>query len=309
MIEYIGKVKVNYDNYCGQDLYSDGNIEDILLDIVKNNREYNSIIMEMASWPVLYHLSDIRENILNWYSFKKTDVVLEVGAGCGAVSGALIDKCQRVVSVDLSKKRSLINAYRHKDADNFEIIVGNFEDVQKGLKERFDYITLIGVFEYANLYIHGEDSQGQFLNQLSALLKPDGKIIIAIENRLGMKYFAGCKEDHLGQYFIGIENDYTQEGVRTFSKRELVNIFKKNGFEKYTFYYPYPDYKLPQIVYSDKCLPKRGELIQNIQNYDADRYVIFDESKAWDGIIDAGLFQEFSNSFIIVLDNKVDKND
>ena len=36
MEEYIGKVKLNYDFYSGDDSYSDGSIEDTLLDIVKN---------------------------------------------------------------------------------------------------------------------------------------------------------------------------------------------------------------------------------------------------------------------------------
>lgn len=306
MSEYVGKVKMNYDSYCGKDLYSDGEIEDELLEIVKNETDYSKVIMEKASWPILYHLSDVRENVLSWYPFEKDATVLEVGAGCGAVTGALIKKCKRVVSVDLSKRRSLINAYRHKDADNLEIMVGNFQDVKNNLNEKFDYITLIGVFEYANLYIEGEDSQYEFLQMLSKLLKPTGKIIIAIENRLGLKYFAGCKEDHLGQYFTGIEADYSSDGVKTFSKKELQKIFEQSGFTEYQFYYPYPDYKLPETIYSDKILPSKGELINNIRNFDADRYVLFDESKAFDGIIEAGLFEEFANSYIVVLNNKVE---
>lgn len=305
MQEFVGKVKMNYDAYCGEDLYSDGDVEDELLEIVKNNSEYNRIIMEKASWPILYHLTEVRENILSWFPFQKDSVALEIGAGCGAVTGALLQKCKRVVSVDLSKRRCLINAYRHKAADNLEIMVGNFQDVKNNLTEKYDYITLIGVFEYANLYISGKNSQVDFLNMISELLKPDGKIIIAIENRLGLKYFAGCKEDHLGQYFTGIENDYRGKGVRTFSKKELIKIIEKCGFNRYEFYYPYPDYKLPEIIYSDEYMPVKGELCNNIRNYDMDRYILFDESKAFDGIIDAGLFDEFSNSFLIVIDNKV----
>lgn len=48
MEKYIGGVKLNYDNYPGKDYYSDGSIEDVLLDIVKNHeeQEFNSIIDE-----------------------------------------------------------------------------------------------------------------------------------------------------------------------------------------------------------------------------------------------------------------------
>ena len=184
--------------------------------------------------------------------------------------------------------------------------MANFQDVYNNVHEKFDYITLIGVFEYAGLYINSNEPYSKFLNMIASLLKPDGKIIIAIENRLGLKYFAGCKEDHVGKYYTGIEDAYSDEGVRTFSKRELIKLFNENGFSQYEFYYPYPDYKLPEAIYSDENLPHEGELINNMRNFDAERYVVFDESKAFDGIIKASLFDEFSNSYIIELSNKAE---
>ena len=36
-MENIGKVTMNYDYYSGTDLYSDGDVEDILLEIVKTH--------------------------------------------------------------------------------------------------------------------------------------------------------------------------------------------------------------------------------------------------------------------------------
>ncbi len=46
--------------------------------------------------------------------FKKDASVLEIGAGCGAISGVLCRNAKHVTSVDLSKRRSLINANRNK---------------------------------------------------------------------------------------------------------------------------------------------------------------------------------------------------
>lgn len=40
-----------------------------------------------------------------------------------------------------------------------------------------------------------------FLDKINRHLKPNGKILMAIENKLGLKYFAGCKEDHVGRMF------------------------------------------------------------------------------------------------------------
>ena len=52
---------------------------------------------------------------------------------------------------------------------------------------------------------------------------------------------------------------------------------KECGVEKYHFYYPYPDYKFPTTIFSDKHLPKKGELSNNLRNYDMDRMLLFDE--------------------------------
>ena len=303
--EKIGNVVMNYDYYSGQDLYSDGDIEDTLLDIVKNHdrSEFPNIIVESKSWPILYHLSEVRTNILNWYPFEADAHVLEVGAGCGAITGAIAAKAEKVVAIDLSKRRSMINAYRNRDKDNIEIIVGNFNDVAAGLAEKFDYVTLIGVLEYGELYIPGNDSYRTFLKKIAGLLKPNGKVLIAIENQLGLKYFAGCREDHVGKYFEGIEGYTTTNSVKTFSKKVLKELVESSGYVDVKFAYPYPDYKLPTTIYTDEFLPVKGELVNNLRNFDADRMVFFDETKVWDTMIEAGLFDEFSNSFFVEATN------
>lgn len=299
-IEKVGNVKLNLTFYKGKDLYSDGLIEDELLEIVKNNpkEKYNEIIFEKSNWAVLYHLSEIRSHVIEWVPITKEDSVLEIGAGCGALTTILSEKSKKVTCIELSKKRSLINANRNKDKDNIEILVGNFQDIE--ISEKYDYITLIGVFEYAKSYINSERPYEKFLEIIKKYLKPNGKIIIAIENKLGLKYWAGCKEDHTGLYFEGLEGYPKTDVVRTFSKNEIHELLKESGFKNNEFYYPYPDYKLPNVIYSDDYLPKLGELDDNLRNFDADRLVLFNENAVFDSIIRANLFQELSNSFIII---------
>ena len=298
----IGNVTIDYTYYGGEDLYSEGAAEDRLLDYVKNHTalDYEHYIQESRSWSVMYHLSHIRENVAGWLPIKSDETVLEIGSGCGAITGVLARLARSVTCVELSKKRSLINAYKNREYDNINIMVGNFEDVEKGLTEQYDYITLIGVLEYAASYIRSERPYETMLEILKKHLKPDGKIVIAIENRLGMKYFAGCMEDHLGKYFAGIEGYGADAHVRTFSKERLEDLLEKSGYRDHRFYYPYPDYKLPHTIYSDEHLPGVGELNTNIRNYDSDRLVLFDETKAFDAMIEEGRFAEFANSFIII---------
>ena len=303
MLDEIGKVKLDCSKYPGEDFYCDGTVEDEMLDIVKKYSpvEYAKVIEERRSWPILYHLSVLRENIVDWIPMKKTDKVLEVGSGCGAITGALARKAGSVTCVDLSKKRSLINAYRHSECDNVTIHVGNFKDIEPELPKDYDYICLIGVFEYGQGYIGGQTPYHDFLNILLPHLAKGGRLVIAIENKYGLKYFAGCKEDHLGTWFSGIENYVDGGDVRTFSRRGLERIFRGCGVQEYHFYYPYPDYKFMTALYSDAYLPGKGELTNNLRNFDRDRMLLFDEKNAFDGIAEDGLFPIFSNSFIAVI--------
>ncbi len=306
--EQIGKITLDYSRYPGEDFYCDGEVEDQLLELVRNHSaaEYGRLIEERKSWPVLYHLSPLRENIVDWIPMGKEAKVLEVGSGCGAITGALARKAGSVTCVDLSRKRSLINAYRHSECDNVAIHVGNFKDIEPELDTDFDYICLIGVFEYGQSYIGGDTPYEDFLKILMRHLKKDGRLIMAIENKYGLKYFAGCKEDHLGTYFGGIENYADGGGVRTFGRNGLKRIFGAVGVPEYHFYYPYPDYKFMTSLYSDDYQPGKGELSNNLRNFDRDRMLLFDEKNAFDGILQEGLFPVFSNSFLAVLGGDFD---
>ena len=90
MVERIGGVTLNLDYYSGEDLYSDGDeMENKILDIVKNESGYEYAHSGYGDWAVLYHLSRQRENIAEPMDLKETDEVLEIGAGMGAVTGAV----------------------------------------------------------------------------------------------------------------------------------------------------------------------------------------------------------------------------
>ncbi len=308
MTEKIGNVILNKDNYSGNDMYSDGDIENILLEIVQNNKreDYEGIIMEMCKWSVFYHLSELRCNCIEWIDFGKDADVLEIGSGCGALTGCLADKSRSLTCIELSERRSRINAYRNSDKDNIEIYVGNFQQVYRQLNKKFDVITLIGVLEYGQLYIDSANPYVDFLKSIKSLLKPNGRLVIAIENKLGMKYWAGCKEDHTGRYYESIENYPSDTGIRTFGRSELKAILSSAGFDDNRFYYAYPDYKFTTTVYSDEHLPAKGELNNNMRNFDGERFIAFDEKKAFDTVTECGLFPEFSNSFIVITGEQKD---
>ena len=145
----------------------------------------------------------------------KNESLLEIGSGCGGITGALAREAKGVTCIYLSKRRSLTNAYKNRDNDNIKIYVGNYQDIK--LDNRFDVITLIGVFEYSLYYMQDNDPFESMLISCMEKLNENGRLYIAIENRLGAKYFSGCKEDHVGKEFVGIEGYPGAIKARTFS--------------------------------------------------------------------------------------------
>lgn len=286
--------KFNLDYYSGENFYSDGDIEKEILKIVRTQGSYEN--MDQVPFPVLYHLSRVRENILNWYPFRKDAACLEIGSGCGAISGLLCERMKKVVSVELSKQRADINMARHERLDNLEIWVGNLNDMVFG--ETFDYIVLNGVFEYAPGFTEGDQPCEAFLNNIRRLLKPDGILLIAIENRFGLKYFAGAPEDHTDGYFDGIAGYPQNHSVRTFSKGEWERLMENCGFVNHRFYYPYPDYKFPREIFTEESLKeqKYGLPAWNFTRY---RMALFREETVADTIQQDGRMDYFANSFLI----------
>ena len=99
----IGKIDIDETCYPGEDLYTDGDVEDILLELAENHSgaELEELASKEGSWPVLYHFSPIRENIVSWIDIGNDESVLEIGSGCGAVTGALARAAASVTCIEL----------------------------------------------------------------------------------------------------------------------------------------------------------------------------------------------------------------
>lgn len=295
------KPAFNLSFYKEEDKYSDGDVEDQLLQIIAENKpeDYTRAIAKNFSWPVYYHLTRTRKNLLNWYDFDPESEVLEIGCGFGALTGLLCDKCKSVTAVELSQKRAMGTLLRCREKENLEIIVGNLNDIE--FSRKYDCITLIGVLEYQGRFTDSDNPYRDFLSKIRKVLKPDGKLLIAIENQYGLKYWCGAGEDHTGVPFDGMNQYlYTNQGIRTFSKEGLKDLILSSGFEHTYFYYPMPDYKLPTVVYSEEYLPK-DENMQNVKYYYAKNAgtLIADEKDIYKDLLDNHVFEFFANSFLV----------
>ncbi len=238
--------------------YSDGsNEEQYLVDLFKSSRDLSLGSQELAAaiqdWASLYHLSTKRANLLRNINLATDAKILELGCGCGAITRYLAEQAYQVTAVEGSLKRAEIARLRNRDMSNAEIICHNFNTLNLPA-EHYDAVLFIGVLEYAKRFsgqteISPEQAVIQLLNKAKNTLKPQGLILIAIENRTGLKYELGALEDHLAIAGAGLNNykGYESTGIKTYDYTQWQEIFAESGLAN-TVYFPFPDYKLPDMV-------------------------------------------------------------
>ncbi|WP_461401202.1 glycosyltransferase [Flavitalea sp.] len=290
--------------------YSDGDeTENYLLRIIEeaadlsiSSPHWNQHIID---WPTKYHLSPQRADLLRpfQHSFQNKSV-LEIGCGCGAITRFLGETGARVTALEGSARRCRITAARCRDLANVHVVCDNFQEFHS--TEKYDLIILIGVLEYSNIFIDGVHSAVELLHMAKTMLSPNGSLIIGIENKLGLKYWAGAPEDHVGKPFFGIENRYDDHTPQTYGRVELENLLHSAGLIHSEFLYPFPDYKLPSIILREKSMqanvPEPSNLIIPATDHPQFKsyYPNFVTDRAWKEVINNELTPDMSNSFLVV---------
>lgn len=231
-------------------------------------------------YPTLFRESPLRGNIVRWYPIRKGQKVLLLSEKCTALESSLQEMGAVVTALALNQNLKEVGIETH----GYDVVL---------------HVGIIDAGEKAPM----QAWQNQ-IEQYRTFLKSDGILLLAVQNRMGLKYFAGCQDDNYDVYFAGPEG-YSREMTRqALSREEYEHVLDAVGFTKREFYYPYPDYLFPCTIYSDKRLPESGELTEGIRNFDKDRYLLFDEAKVFDSLRKEGLFSHFSNSFFIVCNAK-----
>jgi SAM-dependent methyltransferase len=264
----------------------------------------------IKDWPSEYHLSTRRAQLLAGFEFDPALKVLEVGCGCGAITRYLAENFDDVVAVEGSPARARLAQMRTRDCNNATVVCAPFQQLE--FTEKFDLIVCVGVLEYSALFIDEEDPYDHVLRYFGQLLNEDGRVIIAIENQFGLKYFSSSREDHLKLMFEGIEGyPVFADKVKTFGRNELEQRLSHH-FSSLEFCYPYPDYKIPDAIFSEEMLQsdRAGEMIANFssRDYYGPVHRLFEESLATLELAKNNFLTTFANSFVVVAGKKSDED-
>ena len=232
--------------------YNDGDETELAIAaIVRAARDRSTSSEELWSaisdWPTEYHLSSQRANILRPLAITPGMKILELGAGMGAITRYLGETGAQVVAVEGASRRAAIARSRTADLANVTVVCDGIMEFA-GDVGQFDLVLLIGVLEYAPRFIAGSSPAQDLLRKARQLVKENGRVVIAIENALGLKYLAGAAEDHTGIRYQSVEDRYEENGVRTYGYSTLSALAKTAGLTQQRALIAHPDYKLATQV-------------------------------------------------------------
>ena len=209
-------------------------------------------------------------NILNWYPFNQKQKVLEIGIKSEELTSFLKQKCSKVQRV--SKIDELEN-----------------------IMEKFDIIILIEINNCKKLTLKN------LIRKLESFLEVDGKILLAVDNKFGLKFWNGNPENIFEKKFtslIGYNNE--PEKIETYTKKYIETILKEMGYNT-RFYYPLPDYKLPNVIFTDEQLPEYNNIDKYNPYFLEKSDIIFNELDVFREILKTNkeMFTFFANSFLV----------
>lgn len=217
------------------------------------------------------NLLKFKKNIISWYPIEAKDTVLQIGED-EEIHQELLRKTSNVVVIE--------------KIDEFE------------MKANFDYVTLIGNFEKVST----EKEIVDLIAFAKSCLTRDGRILIAMKNKFGMKFWTGEKESENSEIFGTIVSN--KENIFGISKiKTILDDLKL----KYKFYYPLPDYKNANVIYSDEYLPTNDSIDARDLTYCKDgELLVFSEREAYKQLLneDKKYFPFFANSFFIEVAEK-----
>lgn len=222
---------------------------------------------------------DIPKGLLNWYNFSPEGTVLCIENGKSSIKELLEERCRTVISAEgtVSLCEEFINQYQ----------------------EAFDYIVAIEIIERL-------PDPVQALSLWRGLLKSDGRLLLGMDNRLGLRYFCGDRDPFTNRNFDGIENyrrvlkeDWKNLQGRNYSKEEICSLLDLSGWTDRKFYSVLPNLEQPQLIYSEDYLPAEELDTRFFPMYRYPDSVFLEEEFLYKDIIKNGMFHVMANSFLI----------
>lgn len=221
---------------------------------------------------------EIQKGLLRWYDFQPDSIVLYIGNQEEALAEMLREFPLRVVCAD--------------DGQTCE------EKWQREYQGRFDYIVSVETLER-------QADPEQVLGAWRGLLKEEGKLLLGMNNRFGIRYFCGDRDPYTERNFDGIEGyrrayakETDQFRGRCYSRAEIRQMLSHAGWQSSYFFSVLPDLKNPTMIYGEDYLPREDMASRLTLAYNCPDTVFLEEINLYDSLIKNGMFHQMANAYL-----------
>lgn len=224
-------------------------------------------------------IHEIKKGLINWYDFKPNSTILYIGYKEDVYPQVFWEQGMDVASVSPD-------------------LTVNAQWIQENANQ-FDYLLAIRTLET-------QEESEIFLKAWKRLLKPDGTLLLGMNNRYGLKYFCGDRDPYTDRNFDGIEGyrrAYAKKEDkftgRCYSREEMREMLLKTGWESIQFFSVLSDLDNPRLIYGEDYLPNEDLSNRLFPTYHYPKSVFLEEESLYDGLIKNGMFHQMANAYLV----------
>lgn len=163
----------------------------------------------------------------------------------------------------------------------------------------FDYVVSVALPERSEHPAH-------VFASLKKYLKPTGRMLLAMNNRMGIRYYIGDRDPYTNRNFDGVENyrrayNKPQDPFlgRCYDEVELRTMLADCGFHKLNFYSVISDLTEASMLFRGDYLPKEDLATRITPRYEFPDTIFLEEEGLYGGLIGNGLFHKLANAYLI----------
>lgn len=224
-------------------------------------------------------IREFPKGLLKWFPFSKEEKIIYIGSASDAYYEALVELGHDVICASLE------------------------ESVQPEWNGKYRYFfdCLVSVAE-----LEKAANPDRVLGIWKELLIKNGRLLLGMNNRFGIRYFCGDRDPYTDRNFDGIENYrryfVKKEDVltgREYNRAELEMLLDAAGWTNRKFYSVFPDLDAPSFIFAEEYIPNEELSTRCFPRYHYPDTVFLEEEFLYSDLIKNGMFHKMANAFLI----------
>ena len=224
-------------------------------------------------------IREFPKGLLKWFPFSKEEKIIYIGSASDAYYEVLVELGHDVICVSLE------------------------ESVQPEWNGKYRYFfdCLVSVAE-----LEKAANPDRVLGIWKELLIKNGRLLLGMNNRFGIRYFCGDRDPYTDRNFDGIENYrryfVKKEDVltgREYNRAELEMLLDAAGWTNRKFYSVFPDLDAPSFIFAEEYIPNEELSTRCFPRYHYPDTVFLEEEFLYSDLIKNGMFHKMANAFLI----------